>query len=353
MKAKYPARSENELEAFEFELPESFIAERPASPRGSSRLMVLDRAALSAEHSLFESFPFFLEEGDCLVVNETRVRPCRIYGTKAETGGEVELLFVRKIEELQWEALAKPARRLREGTIILLSGGASAKITERTSGVSFVLEVPEAFEEYLEKWGEMPIPPYIGRRADHDDKEDYQTVYARVIGSSAAPTAGLHFTKEIFRKLEARGVGIARLTLHVGPGTFRPLAPGKLSSQKLDPEYYEVTADACRIINRVRGRGGRVFAVGTSTARVLETVASLANGRAPLVPSKGWTEKFIYPPYEFKTVDALVTNFHLPGSSVLLLVCAFAGREFILKAYEEAKKEQYRFYSYGDGMLIL
>jgi S-adenosylmethionine:tRNA ribosyltransferase-isomerase len=219
---------------------------------------------------------------------------------------------------------------------------------ERIAGASFSVDVPEQFEDYLEKWGEMPIPPYIRRKADDDDRKHYQTVYARVAGSSAAPTAGLHLTREILRKLEARGVGIARLILHVGPGTFRPLTPGKLSSQKLDPEYYEITAEACQVINRVRGRGGRVFAVGTSTARVLETAASDV-----LVPSKGWTNKFIFPPYEFKKVDALVTNFHLPASSVLLLVCAFAGREFILRAYEEAKREGYRFYSYGDGMLIV
>jgi S-adenosylmethionine:tRNA ribosyltransferase-isomerase len=345
-KQNYPARGEDELEAFEFELPESFIAKRPAMPRGSSRLMVLDRAALGIEHSSFESFPSYLEEGDCLVLNETKVRPCRISGVRAETGGKVELLFVRRGEGLQWEALARPARRLKVGATISLKGGASAKIVERIAGASFSVDVPEQFEDYLEKWGEMPIPPYIRRKADDDDREHYQTVYARVAGSSAAPTAGLHLTREILRKLEARGVGIARLILHVGPGTFRPLTPGKLSSQKLDPEYYEITAEACQVINRVRGRGGRVFAVGTSTARVLETAASDV-----LVPSKGWTNKFIFPPYEFKKVDALVTNFHLPASSVLLMVCAFAGREFILRAYEEAKREGYRFYSYGDGML--
>ena len=380
-KPNYPARGEDELEAFEFELPESFIAKRPAVPRGSSRLMVLDRAALSIEHSSFESFPSYLEEGDCLVLNETRVRPCRISGVRPETGGKLELLFVRRGEGHQWEALVRPARRLKVGAIISLKGGASARTVERIAGASFSFDVPEQFEDYLEKWGEMPIPPYIRRKADDDDREQYQTVYARVAGSSAAPTAGLHFTREILRKLETRGVGIARLILHVGPGTFRPLTPGKLSSQKLDPEYYEITAEACQVINRVRGRGGRVFAVGTSTARVLEAAANgveaerepvhttpkqdqqtarfagdrtfMFAGKRSLVPSKGWTNKFIYPPYEFKKVDALVTNFHLPASSVLLLVCAFAGREFILKAYEEAKREGYRFYSYGDGMLIV
>jgi len=426
---KYPARSENELEAFEFELPESFVARKPALPRGSSRLMVLDRAALSIEHSVFESFPSYLDEGDCLVLNETKVRPCRISGVRAETGGKLELLFVRRGEGLGWQALVRPARRLKDGTVISLNGGASATVTGKISGAFFLIDVPEQFEDYLERWGEMPIPPYMRRKADAEDREHYQTVYARVSGSSAAPTAGLHFTREVLRRLEARGVEIARLILHVGPGTFRPLTPGTLSSQKLDPEYYELTAEACRIINRVRGRGGRVFAVGTSTARVLETVAdgveagrerafdpfageqslardggrplgggregafdsfdseprepesardrqairsesngvsgsrdgraSVSEGTRPpvspgaLVPSRGWTDKFIYPPYKFKVVDSLVTNFHLPVSSVLLLVCAFAGREFILNAYDEAKREGYRFYSYGDGMLIV
>ncbi|MCX5800294.1 MAG: tRNA preQ1(34) S-adenosylmethionine ribosyltransferase-isomerase QueA [Candidatus Eisenbacteria bacterium] len=352
--------SNNELAAFEFELPESFIAKRPAVPRSSSRLMVLDRAALSIEHSVFESFPSRLEEGDCLVLNETKVRPCRMSGVRKETGGKLELLFVRENEGTgderpRWEALVRPARRLKDGTAVSLSGGASARIVEKLSGASFLVEVPEQFEDYLEKHGQMPIPPYIRRKADADDKEHYQTVYARVAGSSAAPTAGLHFTREILRKLEARGVGIATLTLHVGPGTFRPLTPGTLSSQKLDPESYEITAEACQIINRTRGRGGRVFAVGTTSARVLETVANSAGGARgeALGPAKGWTDRFIYPPYDFKSVDALITNFHLPGSSVLLLVCAFAGREFILKAYEEAKREGYRFYSYGDGMLIV
>jgi S-adenosylmethionine:tRNA ribosyltransferase-isomerase len=376
----YPARDEDELGAFEFELPESFVAKRPAVPRGSSSLMVLDRASLGIEHSAFEFLPSYLEEGDCLVLNETKVRACRMSGVRAETGGKLELLFVRsRGEGLQWEALVRPGRRLKDGAAISLKGGASVRIVEKISGTSFCIEVPEQFEDYLEKWGEMPIPPYIRRKADDDDREHYQTVYARVAGSSAAPTAGLHFTRETLRKLEARGVGIARLILHVGPGTFRPLTPGKLSSQKLDPEYYEITAEACQVINRVRGRGGRVFAVGTSTARVLETVANSAEagngpeaglepaqtpaegtrgpvqsrGRRPLVPSKGWTDKFIYPPYEFKVVDVLITNFHLPGSSVLLLVCAFAGREFVLKAYEEAKRKGYRFYTYGDGMLIV
>jgi S-adenosylmethionine:tRNA ribosyltransferase-isomerase len=380
-KPNYSARCEDELEVFRFELPESFIAKRPAEPRGSSRLMVLDRAALSIEHSSFESFPSYLEEGDCLVLNETRVRPCRISGIRAETGGKLELLFVRRGEGLRWEALVRPAGRLQISEMVSLRGGASAKISERIAGASFSVDVPEQFEDYLEKWGEMPIPPYIKRKADDDDKEHYQTVYARVAGSSAAPTAGLHFTRETLHKLEARGVEIARLILHVGPGTFRPLKPGKLSSQELDPEYYEITAEACQVINRVRGRGGRVFAVGTSTARVLETVTSsvesepeaarttpkqgqqtarfgddrtfMFGGQGSLVPSKGWTNKFIYPPYEFSKVDALVTNFHLPASSVLLLVCAFTGREFILRAYEEAKREGYRFYSYGDGMLIV
>jgi len=346
---------EDDLDAFEFDLPENFIASRPAVPRGSSRLMILDRAAQSIEHSVFESFPYRLDEGDCLVVNETKVRPCRIFATREETGGKLELLFLRKCDkaadgEDRWEAMVRPSRRLKEGAVLRLAGGATARVAEKTSGATFLVEVPDRFEDYLDERGETPIPPYIRRKADADDREHYQTVYARVAGSSAAPTAGLHFTRETFRRLQARGVEIAKLILHVGPGTFRPLKPGKVSSQKLDPEFYEITSEACQVINRARGRGGRVFAVGTTSARVLETVGG---GTPSLSPSKGRTDIFIYPPYEFRTVNALVTNFHLPGSSVLLLACAFAGREFILRAYEEAKREGYRFYSYGDGMLIL
>jgi len=349
------ARDEDELELFRYELPEDLIARRPVSSRSSARLMVLDRGAKSIEHASFESLSSYFDEGDCLVLNETRVIPCRLDGTRTETGGKLELLFVRKRERSLWEALVRPARRLRDGTDVSVSGGATMKIIERVSGARFLVEVPENFESYLEQWGKMPIPPYLKRAPDSQDKKDYQTVYARVLGSSAAPTAGLHFSRETMRKLEAKGVSVTKLVLHVGPGTFKPLVPGPLSSQKLDPEYYEITSETCHVVNRTRGRGGRVFAVGTSTARALETVTALANnGRdSSLVPSHGWTEKFIYPPYEFRAIDALVTNFHLPASSVLLLVCAFAGTEFTLSAYEEAKERQYRFYSYGDAMLII
>jgi S-adenosylmethionine:tRNA ribosyltransferase-isomerase len=345
----------DELKPFSFELPEDFIASRPISPRSSSKLMVLDRGAKSIEHRGFESLPAFFDEGDCLVLNETRVMPCRLDGTRVETGGKLELLFVRKRENLLWEALVRPTRRLREGTSISVVGGAEVKVVERVSGATFLFEVPEGFESHIERWGNMPIPPYLRRLPDAEDKKDYQTVYARVPGSSAAPTAGLHFSRETMRKLEARGVSVAKLVLHVGPGTFKPLTAGPLASQRLDPEYYEITAETCQVINRTKGRGGRIFAVGTSTARALETVATLGeNGSSSsLVPREGWTDKFIYPPYEFSMIDALVTNFHLPASSVLLLTCAFAGREFILSAYEEAKERGYRFYSYGDAMLIV
>ncbi|MFH0779079.1 MAG: tRNA preQ1(34) S-adenosylmethionine ribosyltransferase-isomerase QueA [Candidatus Eisenbacteria bacterium] len=368
----------DQLSDFDFDLPEEFVAQRPAEPRGASKLMVLDRGAASIEHSSFDCLPSYMDEGDCLVLNETRVMPCRLHAVKKRTGGKVELLFVRREADRRWEALVRPSRRVREGDSLIMTGDGVARVLTKVSGASYVLEVEEPFETYLEKWGTMPIPPYIGRESDVVDREDYQTVYARMNGSSAAPTAGLHFTKELLRRLEARGVRIAKVILHVGPGTFKPLAPGPLSAQKLDPEYYEIGPQACRIINSSRGRGGRVFAVGTTTARALETVAGEAREKvlsAPrseaakavgpeaetrnatgaelaLVPSRGWTDKFIYPSYRFRAVDALVTNFHLPRSSVLLLACAFAGRELILSAYEEAKRTQYRFYSYGDAMLV-
>jgi S-adenosylmethionine:tRNA ribosyltransferase-isomerase len=364
------------LEDFDYDLPQSFIAARPAAPRDSSRLMVLDRAAQSVQHFTFGSLPSFLDEGDCVVLNDTKVMPCRLQAVRPETGGKVELLFVRRRSEGLWEALVRPGRKMKQGAQLALSGGGKTEFVERVSGSTFLFRVSEPFEEYMESWGEMPIPPYMKRRADVGDREDYQTVYARAAGSCAAPTAGLHFTKETFQKLEARGVETAKVLLHVGPGTFKPLEPGPIAGQTLDPEYFEVTAETCRVVNRTRGRGGRVFAIGTTTARTLETLADLAAGAgspargiqrssaapaessaagaAPgLVPAKGWAEKFIYPPYDFKVVDALITNFHLPGSSVMLLTCAFAGREFILSAYEEAKRTGYRFYSYGDSMLIV
>jgi len=367
------------LEDFHYDLPQSFIAKRPVAPRDSSRLMVLDRAARSIEHLAFSSIPSFLDEGDCVVLNDTKVMPCRLQAARQDTGGRVELLFVRRRGEGLWEALVKPGRRMKQGARLVMNGGGIAAFIERVQGSTFLFRVKEPFEGYMESWGEMPIPPYMKRRADVEDRDDYQTVYARTAGSCAAPTAGLHFTRETFQKLEAKGVEIAKVLLHVGPGTFRPLKPGPIAGQTLDPEYFEVTTDACQAINRTRGRGGRVFAVGTTTARTLETLAdlSVANSTegarvnlpgpgegcemttraaetAPgLVPAKGWAEKFIYPPYDFRVVDALITNFHLPGSSVMLLTCAFAGRELILSAYEEAKRTGYRFYSYGDSMLIV
>lgn len=293
------------------------------------------------------------------MLNDTKVMPCRLRATTPETGGKVELLFVRRRGSGQWEAMVRPGRRMKEGTSLALNGGGSAEVLGRTSGSTFLFRVSEPFEEYMEIWGEMPIPPYMKRPADVEDREDYQTVYARTPGSCAAPTAGLHFTRETFQKLEARGIEVAKVLLHVGPGTFRPLEPGPIAGQRLDPEYFEVTAENCQVVNRARGQGGRVFVVGTTTARALETVADLATGAGEgedppsLVPMKGWTEKFIYPPYDFKVVNALITNFHLPGSGVLLLTCAFAGRELLLSAYEEAKRTGYRFYSYGDSMLIV
>lgn len=389
------------LEDFHYELPQDFIARRPLTPRDSSRLMVLDRAAQSIEHFTFGSLPSYLEEGDCVVLNDTKVMPCRLQATRPETGGKVELLFVRRRGACQWEALVRPGRKMKEGTLLVLHGGGSAEVVERTSASTFLFRVSEPFEEYMESWGEMPIPPYMKRHADAGDRDDYQTVYAKTPGSCAAPTAGLHFTRETFQKLEARGVEIVKVLLHVGPGTFKPLKPGPIAGQTLDPEYFEATAETCQVVNRTRGRGGRVFAVGTTTTRSLETLADLAagaevafrasvaaeggsaaaadvgggaadstsvggdgaagvakrvapgDGAPSLEPAKGWTEKFIYPPYDFKVVDALITNFHLPGSSVMLLTCAFAGRELILSAYEEAKRTGYRFYSYGDSMLII
>ncbi|MBN1504317.1 MAG: S-adenosylmethionine:tRNA ribosyltransferase-isomerase, partial [Candidatus Eisenbacteria bacterium] len=270
------------LEDFHYDLPRSFIAKRPVTPRDSSRLMVLDRAAQSIGHLTFGSLPSFLEEGDCVVLNDTRVMPCRLRAVRQETGGHLELLFIRRRSEGLWEALVRPGRRVTQGTRLVMEGGGSAEFVERVSGSTFLFRVEEPLEEYMERWGEMPIPPYMRRQADVDDVDDYQTVYARATGSCAAPTAGLHFTRETFQKLEARGVEIAKVLLHVGPGTFKPLKSGPIAGQTLDPEYFEATAETCQVVNRTRGRGGRVFAVGTSTARTLETLVDLAaGGRRP------------------------------------------------------------------------
>jgi S-adenosylmethionine:tRNA ribosyltransferase-isomerase len=354
-------------EDFDYHLPSELIAQRPADDRVKSRLLVVDRASGSLEHAVFEELPRFLKSGDCLVLNNTRVIKCRLFGTEESRGGRVELLLLRDMGEGRWEAMAKPGKRAAVGSrISLADGAADAEVVGLTGGGRRIVRIGgrRTAGELMREVGHVPLPPYIKRPDEAEDETRYQTVYAKVDGAVAAPTAGLHFSAELLRSLEAAGVGTACVTLHVGPGTFKPVKAGDPRRHTMDPEWFSLEADQAEKINAARARG-RAVCVGTTVARVMETVArrgsearagaSGAGGRRRWVawPAEGWTDKFILPPYDFKLVDCLVTNFHLPRTTLLMLVSALAGRELILKAYEEAVARRYRFYSYGDAMLIL
>jgi len=336
---------------FDYELPESAIAQAPVEPRDASRLLVLHRGRGTLEHRTFRDLPEYLRPGDVLVINDSRVIPARLFGEKEGTGGSVELLLLERRGLDTWEALVRPGRRVRPGARLVFGGGllrAEVKDVTPAGGriVSFFYE--GVFEDLLRRLGEMPLPPYIKERLD--DPERYQTVYAREEGSKAAPTAGLHFTPELLETIRSQGIVIAPLTLHVALGTFRPVSTETVEAHTMHAEFYrlpEATADA---VNRARARGGRVVAVGTTAVRTLESAAG-EDGRVRA--GEGWTDIFIYPGYRFRVVDALVTNFHLPRSTLLMLVCAFAGRERVLSAYKTAVEAGYRFYSFGDAMLIL
>jgi len=346
---------------FDYDLPRRFIAQHPPRRRDASRLLVLHRNTGEMEHRAFSDLPEHLGAGDALVLNDTRVLRARLHGRR-ETGGAVEVLLVRPAREAlpaaegeqPWEAMARSRGRLREGEVLGFSDGLSGRVLgRRADGVLLLgMRCAGALEAALERIGRAPLPPYIKRPRDADpfaaeDAERYQTVYAARPGAVAAPTAGLHFTRELLARAERAGCTVVRLTLHVGPGTFKPVTAGEVESHHVDAEHYVVRAGVADAVNRA----GRVVAVGTTTCRALETVAG--EGAPRVRGSEGWTDLFIHPPYRFRAVDALVTNFHLPRSSLLMLVSAFAGRELILAAYEEAKARGYRFYSYGDAMLIL
>lgn len=339
---------------FDYHLPKELIAQYPLPQRDHSKLMVLNRADRSIEHTVFYKIGEYLREGDVLVINDTRVIPARLIGRKARTGGKVEMLLLKERKPRIWDVLIKPVKKLYRGAIIEFgeNGELKAKFLGRSpDGVFTVsLRYKGDLREIIERIGKPPLPPYIKREPEELDRERYQCVYAEKNGSVAAPTAGLHFTRELLQKLQEQGVKIARITLHVGLGTFQPVKTEIVEKHRMHSERYEVTEEAARIINEAREKGGRVVAVGTTSVRTLETVAD-ENG--VIHPGSGETDLFIYPGYKFKVVDALITNFHLPRSTLLMLVCAFAGREFVLRAYEEAVKMRYRFYSYGDAMLIL
>lgn len=335
---------------FDYDLPQELIAQHPLEPRDSSRLMVLDRQTQTIEHHIFHELPRFLRAGDVLVLNNTRVIPARLIGEKQETQAKIELLLLKRLEQDIWEVLVKPGKRLKVGQWVSFGGGAlTAELLEilpdGNRRVRFSYQ--GVFEEVLDRLGTMPLPPYITEQLD--DQERYQTVYAQERGSAAAPTAGLHFTPELLSALKEQGVEIVDILLHVGLGTFRPVKVEDVDQHKMHSEYYRVTKEAAEEINRAKAEGRRVIAVGTTVIRTLETAGSTGTLQA----GEGWTNIFIYPGYTFKIADALITNFHFPRSTLLMLVSAFADRDFIIRAYQLAVRERYRFYSFGDAMLII
>ncbi|MGG3573760.1 tRNA preQ1(34) S-adenosylmethionine ribosyltransferase-isomerase QueA [Bacillus gobiensis] len=336
---------------FDFDLPEHLIAQVPLQERDASRLMVLDKKTGEITHSAFKEITSFFKPGDCLVLNNTRVLPARLHGHKPETGGNVEVLLLKQEENDTWETLAKPARRVKIGTKLSFGDGrlTAECIGEKDHGGRILrFSYQGIFYEVLESLGEMPLPPYIKEQLD--DKERYQTVYSKEAGSAAAPTAGLHFTEEILTELEEKGVYVAYITLHVGLGTFRPVNADDIEAHEMHAEFYEMNAETAELLNHVKKEGGRIVAVGTTSTRTLETIAQNYDGR--FETSSGWTSIFIYPGYTFQAIDAMITNFHLPKSSLIMLVSALATRENILHAYEEAVRNEYRFFSFGDAMLI-
>ena len=340
-----------DVKDFYYELPQELIAQDPLPDRSSSRLMVLDKKTGAVEHKVFRDIVGYLHPGDCLVINNTKVIPARLYGVKEGTGANIEILLLKRMEGDVWETLVKPGKKCKPGTVIrfgdgILTGEITGIAEEGNRLIRFSYE--GIFEEILDRLGQMPLPPYITHALA--DKNRYQTVYAKYDCSAAAPTAGLHFTPELLEEIRAMGVEIAEVTLHVGLGTFRPVKETDVLKHHMHSEFYQITQDEADKINRAKREGRRVIAVGTTSTRTLEA-ASDENGF--LTKKSGWTEIFIYPGYRFKVIDALITNFHLPESTLVMLVSALAGREQVLAAYEEAVRERYRFFSFGDAMLII
>ncbi|NLL19120.1 MAG: tRNA preQ1(34) S-adenosylmethionine ribosyltransferase-isomerase QueA [Clostridia bacterium] len=335
---------------FDYELPKELIAQEPVEPRDRSRLMVVDRRSGTLEHRIFEEIITYFKPGDVLVVNNTKVMPARLYGTKADTGARIEILLLRPAGPGQYEALVKPGKKVKLGTTIVFGHGELvATVVDYTphGGRILDLEYSGVLEEVLEKLGTMPLPPYITHQLD--DPSRYQTVYGRHWGSAAAPTAGLHFTESLLTRIKEQGIEIVQLLLHVGLGTFRPVEAEKIEDHKMHSEFFRLEAEAAERINQAKVHGGRIIAVGTTSVRVLETAAE---NSGKVRAQEGWTDIFIYPGYRFKTVDALITNFHLPQSTLLMLVSAFAGSELTQRAYAEAIASRYRFFSFGDAMFI-
>ena len=348
------------IEDFDYELPEELIAQTPMQQRDKCRLMVLDKEHKTVEHRHFYDILNYVNPGDCLVLNDSRVIPARMYGTKESTGAHIEMLLIKRIEGDRWECMVRPGKRLHEGDSVLFEGRTGTVLRAKILGyhdpengtrlVEFSYD--GIFMEVLEDIGSMPLPPYITRPAEDSDKEMYQTVYSRIDGSVAAPTAGLHFTKELLQKARDKGVRIAYVTLHVGIGTFRPVKVDVIEEHKMHFEECSIDEENAAVINDTMDRGGRIISVGTTSTRTLESMAVLEDGKYRIKAGATSTDIFIYPGYTFKVVDALITNFHLPKSTLIMLVSALYDREEILKAYRIAVEERYRFFSYGDAMLI-
>jgi S-adenosylmethionine:tRNA ribosyltransferase-isomerase len=343
------------LSDFKYPLPRNLIAKHPAKPRDSSRLMVMNRALDAIEEKRFSDVVDYFKKGDCLVVNQTKVFPARLFGKKEKTNAKIEVFLLRELnpEENIWDVIVDPARKVRIGNKIYFDDGKIwCEVIDNTTsrGRTVRFNYKNDLFKVIERIGMTPLPHYIKRDPEESDKETYQTVYAKNIGSVAAPTAGLHFTKRLLAQLEKKGVKVAPVTLHLGLGSFRAVEVEDLSKHKMDSEYYEIPQFTVDIVNRTIDSRGNVFVAGTSTTRAVESSVTTTGH---LKANKGWTDKFIFPPYDFKIVDHLITNFHMPESTLLMLSCAFAGRDFVMRGYKKAIKERWRFYSYGDAMLII
>ena len=340
------------LEEFDFYLPDELIAQTPLLKRDTSKLLSIDRNNNTYEHRVFSDIIEYFNPGDTLVLNNTRVMPARLYGQKKDTGAAIEVLLLKNKEHNMWECLIKPAKRIKVGSIVSFGDGIMEAECVKVLDDGFryfEFKYEGIFQERLDELGTMPLPPYIKERLT--DKERYQTVYSKEVGSSAAPTAGLHFTNELLEQIKSKGVNIVYLTLHVGLGTFRPVSVENIEDHDMHSEYYTLNEEAAKVINDTKKNGGKVFSVGTTSTRTLETIARDNDGK--IVPASGWTNIFIYPGFEFKCVDGLITNFHLPKSSLIMLVSAFYNREKVLELYDIAVENKYRFFSFGDAMIII
>lgn len=340
------------IEDFDFDLPEELIAQTPLKDRTASRLCVLDKQTGQIQHQHFSDIIDYLQAGDCLVLNDTKVLPARLYGVKEDTGAKLEILLLHQEEGDSWEVLVKPAKKVKKGTVIDFGDGLLKAVctgTKEHGGRTVEFSYQGIFYEILDELGEMPLPPYIKEQLSEKDR--YQTVYAKEKGSAAAPTAGLHFTDALLQQIKEKGVQIIFITLHVGLGTFRPVSVDSVEEHTMHSEFYRMSEEAADALNQAKAEGRRIISVGTTSTRTLETIARDYDGS--FAETSGWTDIFIYPPYQYQAIDGLITNFHLPKSTLIMLVSALAGKDEVLHAYHEAVKERYRFFSFGDAMLII